>query len=142
MRLSPAQLRTALAGVAGTALLAVTGCSPGAAMAAAPLTIDVHMKYSKFVPATLTVPAGRPVRFVLHNDDFIDHEFIVGDTQVQRAHETGTETHHGDRPTEVDVAAGETVETVVTFKRSTGLTYACHVPGHFAYGMVGALTFR
>lgn len=129
------------AAATATGLVAVTGCSPGAALAAEPLTIDVHLKYSQFVPAALTVPAGRPVRFVLHNDDFIDHEFIVGDGAVQRAHETGTEEDHGATPTEVDVPAGESVATVVTFKRgSSGLRYACHVPGHYAYAMVGTLT--
>lgn len=131
------------AALAAAGLVAVTGCSPGAALAAEPVTIDVHLKYSKFVPAALTVPAGRPVRFVLHNDDVIDHEFIVGDAAVQRVHETGTEMTHGGTPTEVDVPAGESVATVVTFKRgSSGLSFACHVPGHYAYAMVGTLTLR
>ena len=136
-------VRAGIGAVNAAALLAMSGCSPGAASAAAPLTVEVRMAYSKFVPSTIEVPAGRPVRFVLHNDDFIDHEFIVGDQSVQRAHETGTEMSHGERPTEVDVPAGESVETVVTFRRgSSGVTYACHVPGHFAYGMVGTLTVQ
>jgi uncharacterized cupredoxin-like copper-binding protein len=135
-------VRMGFAAVAGSALLASAGCSPGAASAISPLTVDVRMHFSKFVPATVTVPAGRPIRFVVHNDDFIDHEFIVGDDALQIRHEAGTEPNHGARPTEVDVPAGESVTTVITFTRRAGLTYACHVPGHFAYGMKGTLTVR
>ncbi|MEP7054199.1 MAG: plastocyanin/azurin family copper-binding protein [Actinomycetota bacterium] len=127
---------------AGIALAASSGCSRGIADASTPLTIDVRMHFSKFLPGSLTVPAGRPIRFVVHNDDFLDHEFIVGDADMQARHEAGTEPHHGARPTEIDVPAGETVSTVVTFERRAGLSYACHAPGHFAYGMFGALTVR
>jgi uncharacterized cupredoxin-like copper-binding protein len=127
---------------AGLAAAASAGCSGSVADASRPLTIDVRMHFSKFVPASLSVPAGRPVRFVVHNDDFLDHEFIVGDAAMQARHEAGTEPHHGARPTEIDVPAGATVTTVVTFERRSGLSYACHVPGHFAYGMVGTLTVR
>lgn len=135
-------IRAALAATAGLALIGVSGCSPGAANAAQPLTVRVDMRFSKFEPAAINVPGGRPIRFVLTNKDFIDHEFIVGDKATQRLHETGKEMSHGARPTEVDVPAGESVETVVIFSRSVDLTYACHVPGHYAYGMAGALKVR
>lgn len=134
--------RLCLGAVAGGLLAAAAGCSPGAASAAAPLTVDVHMRFSKFVPSTLTVPEDREVRFVIHNDDFIDHEFIVGDAAVQQRHEYGTEPHHGELPTEVDVPAGETVTTIVKFPRRAELPYACHLPGHYAYGMTGTLRVR
>jgi uncharacterized cupredoxin-like copper-binding protein len=119
----------------------LTGCSAGAA-AVPPraLVVDVRLHYSKFEPATLSVPAGRPVRFVLHNEDFLDHEFLVGDEAMQQRHELGTEPHHGARPTEVDVPANGTTSTTITFDRPGRLIYACHVPGHYRYGMVGTLT--
>ena len=50
--------------------------------------------------------------------------------------------HHGARPTEISLAAFQTVETVVTFNSPGGLTYVCHLPGHEAYGMVGTLDIR
>lgn len=135
-----ARARAGLAATAGFTMLAVTGCSPGAASAAQPMTVRLTMHFSKFEPGSVTVPSGRPIRFILHNADFIDHEFIVGDQDTQRRHETGRETRHGARPTEVDVSAGGDIETVVTFARGGDLTFACHVPGHFAYGMHGPLT--
>ena len=117
------------------------GCSARAAAGPPdPVTVDVRIHYSRFEPAQIEVPAGTPVTFVLRNDDFIDHEFIVGDERVQARHETGTEPAHGARTDEVDVPAGATVTTKVTFARPGTLVYACHVPGHFAYGMAGTLT--
>jgi uncharacterized cupredoxin-like copper-binding protein len=124
-----------------SAAAALTGCSAGAAaVPPRPLVVDVTLRYSRYEPATLTVPAGRPVRFVLHNEDFLDHEFLVGDDAMQQRHESGTEPSHGARPTEVDVPANQTVATTITFERAGTLTYACHVPGHFRFGMVGTLT--
>ncbi|MEO6712953.1 MAG: cupredoxin domain-containing protein [Mycobacteriales bacterium] len=136
MRPAPRALATAAAGLA---LLGSAGCA-GRASAGHDLSVGVQMRFSKFEPSQLSVPAGRPVRFVVHNADFIDHEFIVGDETVQRRHETGTETKHDAVPTEVDVPAGTTVETVITFPRATTLSYVCHAPGHREYGMVGTLT--
>jgi uncharacterized cupredoxin-like copper-binding protein len=122
-------------------VLAASGCSAGAAaVPQRPIEVEVRLRYSKFEPAALSVPAGRPVRFVLRNEDFLDHEFLVGDAAMQKAHETGTEPQHGARPTEVDVPGAQTVTTTITFERPGQLTYACHVPGHFRYGMVGTLT--
>jgi uncharacterized cupredoxin-like copper-binding protein len=33
-----------------------------------------------------------------------------------------------------------TVTTTVTFAEPGSVTFACHVTGHYAYGMVGELT--
>jgi uncharacterized cupredoxin-like copper-binding protein len=136
--------RTPLAtlGLAAGLVVAAVASYGARATASGTQTVQVRMHFSKFEPGAITVPAGKPIRFVIHNSDFIDHEFIVGDDDVQRRHETGTEPHHGARPTEVDVPAGTDVATVITFPRSATLVYACHAPGHFAYGMHGVLTVR
>jgi uncharacterized cupredoxin-like copper-binding protein len=88
----------------------------------------------------VTVPAGVPVTFVLVNDDPIDHEWIVGDAAVHARHRTGTEPHHGARPTEVSIPALTTLETTVTFPQPGIFAYICHLPGHEAYGMTGLVT--
>jgi uncharacterized cupredoxin-like copper-binding protein len=115
--------------------LAGTGCSP----AAAPVTVEIVLRYSRFQPAAVQVPHGRPVTFVLRNEDPIDHEWIVGDDALHEAHRQGTEAHHGTRPTEVSVDPLATRRTTVTFSSATRLTFVCHLPGHEAYGMVGEL---
>jgi uncharacterized cupredoxin-like copper-binding protein len=87
------------------------------------------------------VDPGEPVRFEIVNTDPIDHEFILGDAEVQRVHEEGTEAHHAPRPGEVSVPAGETVVTTYTFPETTGsLIFGCHLPGHYAFGMRGTVT--
>jgi uncharacterized cupredoxin-like copper-binding protein len=133
-------------------VLAATFLAPilvvvGVSAASAPsipysMTVEITIHYSHYDPSALTVPVGVAVRFVIHNNDPIDHEWIVGDAAVHAIHRTGTEMHHGARPTEVSLAAFQTVETVVTFNSTGQLTYVCHLPGHEAYGMVGTLDIR
>ena len=102
-------------------------------------TIEISIHYSHFEPATLTVPAGEPIRFVIVNGDPIDHEWIIGDTALHLRHRTGTEPSHGARPTEQTILAGQRVETVVSFDGPGPVKYICHLPAHEAYGMVGTL---
>lgn len=102
-------------------------------------TVDIVIHHSRFQPSTLDVDAGTKVRFVIHNNDPIDHELIVGDDAVQIRHEKGTEVHHGDIPGEVSVAAGAISETTFSFRRQGRFIMACHLPGHFAYGMRGTI---
>jgi uncharacterized cupredoxin-like copper-binding protein len=45
-------------------------------------------------------------------------------------------------PAEVTVPALERAQTTITFDVAGELAYACHLPGHEAYGMVGLLTVR
>jgi uncharacterized cupredoxin-like copper-binding protein len=77
---------------------------------------------------------------VIHNRDPIDHEFIIGDEHVQLVHEEGTEAHHGARPGEISIPAGETRTTAYTFDEDGSLIFGCHLPGHYSYGMRGEIT--
>ena len=105
-------------------------------------TVDVTIHFSHFDLASLEVSPGETVRFVVTNTDPIDHEFLVGDAQMQQIHEAGTEASHGARPGEISVPAGATVETTFTFpdQLAPGWEFACHLPGHYAYGMHGPIT--
>jgi uncharacterized cupredoxin-like copper-binding protein len=124
--------------VAG-ALLAVSVGACGSA-GPAPYRVEIDVHYSHYDPSSITVPAGRPITFVIHNEDPIDHEWIVGDAALHARHRTGTEAWHAAVPTEVSIPALATVTTTVSFERPrTDLTYVCHLPGHEAYGMVGTV---
>jgi uncharacterized cupredoxin-like copper-binding protein len=103
-------------------------------------TVSIRIHFSRFDPTKIDVEPGQTIRFVIENTDPIDHEFIVGDEQVQQAHESGTEAHHPPRPGEISIAPGETVITTVTFPPQGSLLFGCHLPGHFAYGMRGTIT--
>ena len=130
--------------------LALVGVACGAAVLVAARaggpperTVVVVMHHSRFEPATLRVEPGQRVRFVLRNTDPIDHEFILGDTFVQARHEQGRQRqHHGDVPGERSVPAGREAATTYAFPaRLDGqvLEFACHLPGHYAYGMRGTV---
>jgi uncharacterized cupredoxin-like copper-binding protein len=125
--------------VAGLALLATAAalpaCTPARAQGATVVRLGIH--WSHFSAESVTVRRGVPVRFVVVNDDPIGHELIVGDQGVQDRHEAGTEKHHGARATERDVPAGSTVETTIVFPTAGLVFFACHLPGHYAYGMHG-----
>ena len=99
--------------------------------------ITIEIKYSHFNPSTITVPVGVPVTITLVNDDPIDHEWIIGDDEIQQKHRTGTELLHPVRPTEQVIPALSTRVTTITFAAPAQWKFICHLPGHEAYGMVG-----
>ncbi len=127
---------------AALAVLAV-----GAALAPGPLpaprTVVLTAHHSRFVPSVVEVPPGVPVRIVVRNADPIDHELIVGDAAVHRRHEHGREAHHhGEVPGEVSVPAGTTAATTYRFPAGATVTFGCHLPGHWDYGMRGVAVVR
>jgi uncharacterized cupredoxin-like copper-binding protein len=117
------------------------GRTPAAASPPAGVpTVHITIHFSSFDTGRIDVVPGETVRFVIENTDPIDHEFILGDDLVQQIHELGTESVHPPRPGEVSVPAGTTATTTYTFGQPGELTFACHLPGHFAYGMHGTVT--
>lgn len=120
---------------------AIAGRSSGGATPLGPgiVTVEVGIQRSHFDLGTLRVRQGTIVRFVVHNGDPIDHELIVGDAEVHRRHAVGTEGHHPPVPGEVSVAPGDTALTFYEFTKPGTVFYACHLPGHLAYGMTGAI---
>ncbi len=118
------------------ALLVQSGRAP----AATQRTVVLTMYHTHFLPAVVRVKPGTTVRFVLRNTDPIDHEFIVGDDAVHRRHRVGRDQHHhGEVPGEISVPAGTVASTSFRFDRPGRFAYACHLPGHEAYGMVGTV---
>jgi uncharacterized cupredoxin-like copper-binding protein len=126
----------ALAGllVLGWAVMALAGSGD---------KVPVDIKYSRFEPDEIRIEAGQEVTFVIYNDDPIDHEFILGDAIVQARHEQGRQRqHHGEVPGERSVPAGQEAATTYAFPASLSgrtLEFACHLPGHYAYGMHGTV---
>ena len=101
------------------------------------IVIDIH--HSAYLPEKLEVERGTVVTFVIENGDPIDHEFILGNEEVQEVHESGTEAHHGAKPGEVSIPAGETRTTTYEFVEPGTLIFGCHLPGHYSYGMRGVV---
>jgi uncharacterized cupredoxin-like copper-binding protein len=134
--------RAAVLLIAVASVMLTGAAVANAAANAGPVTVEIHIRYSHFEPATVSVPSGRPVTFVIINDDPIDHEWIVGDAALHERHRTGTEARHDARPTEVTIDAMSTRRTTITFSDAVPLQYICHLPGHERYGMTGTLVVR
>jgi uncharacterized cupredoxin-like copper-binding protein len=93
-------------------------------------------------PATLTVPAGVPVTFVVTNTGATDHEFYLGDEAVQAKHEDEMKMGgmmHED-PDGISLKGGETEELTHTFAQAGETLAGCHVVGHYAGGMKATIT--
>ena len=102
-----------------------------------PVTVVVNFEHSAIQPPALRVRQGTVVRFVVVNNDPINHELIVGPPEVHDRHRNGTERQHGAEPGEVSVPALQRAVTSYTFDTPGTVEMACHLPGHYDYGMRG-----
>jgi uncharacterized cupredoxin-like copper-binding protein len=132
-------------------------------------TIEIVMGDNYFEPESLTIQAGETVRFVIRNEGEFLHEFNIGTGDLHAAHQkemmdmmengmmTPTGMNHDmssmdhstmdmsgqahDDPNSVLVEPGKTQELVWKFAATTGLEFACNVPGHYESGMMGEFKF-
>ena len=102
-------------------------------------TVEVGIDQSTFDIGSLRVREGTLVEFVVQNDDPIDHELVVGDADVHARHANGSERRHPPVPGEVSIAPGDRALTFYEFSEPGTVVYACHLPGHVAYGMEGTI---
>jgi uncharacterized cupredoxin-like copper-binding protein len=133
-----------IAGVIAFALLVAACGTDVGSTKAEPRTIEVTaLDEPAFDPETIEVGTGETVRFIVTNTGEDEHEFIVGDADMQEmAEEEMAEGmgNHMDAMASLMLEPGETAETVVTFEAAGELLYACHVEGHYDGGMVGTIT--
>lgn len=116
---------SAIAGLFGTAALIPSVAPPSEPTSPPPSSaVAVDLVDSAFRPAAWTVPAGRPITFVLRNAGSLAHDFSNAELRVQSV-----------------VRPGQTVETTLTIPAGEYAVY-CTVPGHRAAGMVGRLVAR
>lgn len=121
--------------VAASSALVLTACSE-----TGPRAITIEMRHSRFTPASFTAEPGEQVRITLVNHDLLAHEFIIGTDAEHAAHEQGIEATHDGAPGAASLKAGERQTITYTFARAGELRFACHLPGHYAYGMKGTIT--
>jgi uncharacterized cupredoxin-like copper-binding protein len=112
---------------------------PAEALGPEPVTIVVDVEHSRFEPSYVRVVVGTEVRFVVSNSDPINHELIVGPPEVHDRHRNGTEPYHEPRPGEVSVGPDDQAVTSYVFEEPGTVEMACHLPGHYAFGMRGEI---
>ena len=108
-------------------------------------TIALSATDIKFAPLHITVTAGETVKFEIANNGKLNHEFILGSAPEQAEHDKEMAAMAGMKMTHtngVSMAPGKTGMLIWTFTKPGTLQYACHVPGHYAAGMVGQLTIE
>src|SRR5690349_11884516 len=125
--------------IAATAYAVDASGSEQTALGPGVVTVEVGIHHSHFDIGTLRVYEGTLVQFVVRNDDPIGHELVVGDAEVHRRHANGSERRHPPVPGEVSVDGGDVAMTFYEFDEPGSVVYACHLPGHIAYGMAGTI---
>ena len=107
------------------------------------LTVRHGMKDSmRFTPDFVQVKLGDTVRFVIHNEGKIMHEFVIGTRKENQAHAELMKKFPGmehDEPYMAHVAPGKTGEIVWTFNRPGEFEFACLIAGHYEAGMKGTI---
>ncbi len=127
-------------GVGGVVLATAGASSPvvdDRVLGPGPVTVTIRIDHSHFETAPIRVHPHTEVRFVVVNRDPIGHELIVGGPDVQARHATGHEAYHPPVPGEVSVPALGRAATTYVFHAPGPVEYACHLPGHYQFGMHG-----
>lgn len=130
------------AGVAGAGLAVAAGGTEDPrtpALGPGDVTVELHVEHSLFEPTEIRVVEGTRLRFVVDNGDPINHELIVGGPEVHARHARGTEARHPSRPGEVSVGPNRLGVTTLRFDEPGTFEFACHLPGHYEYGMHGVV---
>lgn len=109
-------------------------------------TIEVVMTdQMRYEPGSITVQQGETITFVVKNAGRIMHELMLGHETLQLEHEAemtepGAGPHH--HPNSALVSPGETGTVTWTFSEKGEVLMGCHMPGHWAAGMVGSIEVR
>ena len=122
---------------AATASPVAGGSSTTAAEVIVKLTDALKME-----PASISVKAGVPVRFVVTNSGATDHEFFLGDEAAQMGHgqEMSGMPGMNDGHAGIGLKAGETKTLEYTFAKAGPYLAGCHISGHYAAGMMATVT--
>lgn len=105
-------------------------------------TIAISATDVKFSPTMLIVRSGETVKFVITNYGKLPHEFMIGDKAEQQEHEKEMQSMQGMGHADsnaVSIGPGETKVLVWKFGKDAVLEFGCHVPGHYAAGMLGTI---
>lgn len=106
-------------------------------------TVDVRMSDAmRFTPDRVEVRSGDTLRFVVHNDGKLMHEFVIGTTETLDEHAAlmlkFPEMEH-DEPYMAHVPPGQKRELIWTFNRPGRFGFACLIAGHYQAGMTGRI---
>jgi len=128
-----------LAACSGPAASGTPSPSAGGSLREVAVTMRDELR---FEPDQFSFAAGETVRFEVTNAGAIRHEFFIGDTDAQAAHEAqmlemGGMAH--DEPNGIAVDPGESKVLQHTFAFAGTVLIGCHERGHYDAGMVASV---
>ncbi|MEO6577976.1 MAG: plastocyanin/azurin family copper-binding protein [Candidatus Limnocylindria bacterium] len=96
-----------------------------------------------FEPASIEVKVGETITFKLINAGKIPHDFTLGDEATQDEHDadmaSGMPGMGQEEPNAMTLDPGATGEMTWHFTAPESILFGCHIPGHYAGGMVGSM---
>lgn len=98
-----------------------------------------------FVPNHVEVRKGEQIKFVIHNNGELDHEFVLATAQGNEKHaeamKRNPEMEHHD-PNATRVSPKKTDEIIWNFTNAGKFEFACLIPGHRDAGMFGSVEVK
>ncbi len=106
-------------------------------------TVEIGMNDTmQFTPDSVTVSAGETVKFVIHNNGKIPHEFVIGSMSELLEHAEMMKKMPGMQHAESNMLTLESDaegEIIWKFGESGSVDFACLIPGHLEAGMKGVV---
>jgi len=106
----------------------------------------------KFLPATVEVKAGQPVKMTMRNSDSVDHDFSIMEFPMSKmssnaepvaGHTMGGSSGMAKEPElHIAVAMGKSGTLEFTPSKPGGYEFFCTVAGHKEAGMKGTLVVK
>jgi uncharacterized cupredoxin-like copper-binding protein len=122
-----------------------------------PRDVTVIMRDYRFDPTPIVLVPGETVRFTILNGGLVEHDFVLGDEEVQKAWRDAdaratppgllatpppASVPPGTGGLRVLLGSGEQAVVDHTVPLEGPLALYCHIPGHVERGMVGAVELR
>jgi len=109
-------------------------------------TVNISMREDgaklMFVPSQLEVRKDEQIKFVLHNDGALDHEFVLATKEENDEHAEMMRKNPGmvhTDPNQMRLAPKATAELLWKFTKPGEFEFACLIPGHREAGMKGTV---
>jgi uncharacterized cupredoxin-like copper-binding protein len=108
-------------------------------------TVTVLMREMQFEPSRIEVRKGEQIRFVLRNVGTESHEFMLATPDENRKHEEVMKKFPNmehDDPNAKRVPVSGTAQLLWAFTKPGEFEFACLIPDHREYGMVGTVVVK
>lgn len=113
-------------------------------------TIEISAEDNAFSVAMINVKVGDTVRFVVKNNDDVEHELVLGTKESMAEHRAEMEKmadmdmkmeDHG-QPNELELSEMGSGELIWKFTNPGMFEFACNIPGHYEAGMFGNIMVK